>query len=187
MTEEIVIPVTFLQAVRGVTKDISIAVKTVCKSCNNEGKDVVYRPTPCKYCKGTGLQSISTGRYLMRAKCNFCKGTRYAITNPCAVCGGQGRIIERKRITINIPIGVEDGDKISIQHPNENRPISIKFNVDSSDYFERDNYDIHSNAEVLLTQALLGGIVVIKGIYGDITMKIPPGLVLSVNLNNKKN
>lgn len=77
-------------------------------------------------------------------------------------------------------IGVEDGQ--TVRMPVGNKEIFITFRVDKSDYFRRDGPDLHTDAEISLSQAVLGGTVRIEGIYEDHTIQVMERLTVGVNL-----
>ena len=95
------------------------------------------------------------------------------IKHPCRECNGKGQTQQTKNVTINVPAGVEDGYTKRMQVGN--RELYITFRVARSEYFRRDGADIHTDADITLSQAILGGTVTVNGLYEDVTLKIPPG------------
>lgn len=144
-----------------------------------------HKPVKCPYCNGTGMETISTGPFVMRSTCRACRGTRMYIKHPCTECGGKGKTQQRKAVNIIVPAGVEDGQ--TIRRRVGNKELFITFRVTRSDYFRRDGADIHTDADITLAQAILGGSTTIQGLYEDITIKIPPGSSshTRIRLNNK--
>ncbi len=82
-------------------------------------------------------------------------------------------VMERKTVKIPVPAGVDDGQTIRMQ--TGNKELFITFRVAKSDYFRRDGADIHTDADITLSQAILGGTISIGGLYEDLTLKIPSG------------
>lgn len=119
------------------------------------------------------METISNGPFIMRSTCRRCHGTRVLIKNPCKVCHGEGVKQQRKKITITVPPGVDDGQ--SIRTKVSNKELYITFRVARSNYFRRDGSDIHSDVDINLFQAILGGTVNIQGLYENLTVKIPVG------------
>ncbi|XP_074603196.1 dnaJ homolog l(2)tid, mitochondrial-like isoform X2 [Brevipalpus obovatus] len=171
--QEVVLNITFTEAARGAEKEIKITTLDTCPKCSGSRCAGGTRPTRCTYCNGTGMETISTGPFVMRSTCRMCKGTRMYISNPCPTCEGQGVTQQRKAVTVPIPAGVEDGQTLRMQIGN--RELFITFRVAKSDYFRREGADVHSDITISLSQAILGGSTRIQGIYEDITIKIPPG------------
>lgn len=81
--------------------------------------------------------------------------------------------MQRKRITVPVPAGVEDGQTIRL--PIGNKEIFVTFRVEKSRYFRRDGSDVHTDAEISLAQAVLGGTIRVEGVYEDQTIQISPG------------
>jgi DnaJ family protein A protein 3 len=132
-----------------------------------------HKPVRCPYCQGTGMETISTGPFVMRSTCRMCHGTRLHIKNPCRECNGKGSTQQRKTVEIPVPAGVDDGQTIRMQ--TGNKELFITFRVAKSDYFRRDGADIHTDADITLSQAILGGTISIGGLYENVTLKIPSG------------
>lgn len=119
------------------------------------------------------METVSNGPFIMRTTCRKCHGTRVLIKNPCRECHGEGITKQRKKILINVPPGVDDGQSIRMKVGN--KELYITFRVSRSNHFRRDGADIHSDVEVNLFQAILGGSIPIQGLYENLTLKIQPG------------
>jgi DnaJ homolog subfamily A member 3 len=119
------------------------------------------------------METISTGPFVMRSTCRMCHGTRLYNKNPCKECSGKGSTQQRKTIQIPVPAGVEDGQTIRMNAGN--KELYITFRVAKSEYFRRDGADVHTDADISLSQALLGGTVDIQGLFEDVKLKIPAG------------
>ncbi|VVC34427.1 Hypothetical protein CINCED_3A001437 [Cinara cedri] len=171
--EEIVVKITFEQAARGVNKDLSINVVDICPKCRGSRSELGYKAVPCSNCNGTGMETISRGPFLMKSTCRHCQGTRVIIKNPCMECHGKGNTVQNKNVTVPVPAGIEDGQTIRII-VNRNE-IFVTFKVEKSNYFRRDGSDIHTDAKISISQALLGGSIRVRGIYEDHTVAITPG------------
>ncbi|XP_054158150.1 protein tumorous imaginal discs, mitochondrial-like [Oppia nitens] len=171
--QEIQMSLSFKEAAKGCTKEINISVVDTCPKCNGSRCAEDHKPVKCPYCQGTGMETISTGPFVMRSTCRMCKGTRLYIKHPCRDCGGKGTTQQRKKIQIPVPAGVDDGSVKRMQIGN--KELFITFRVSRSDYFRRDGADIHTDTEISLAQAILGGTVNVGGLYEDVTLKIPSG------------
>ncbi|GBN63484.1 Protein tumorous imaginal discs, mitochondrial [Araneus ventricosus] len=110
----------------------------------------------------------------MRSTCRKCHGTKTVVKDPCNVCEGRGTTVQRKKVTVPVPAGVEDGQTVRMSLPNK-KELFIKFKVARSNYFRRDGADIHTDVAISLSQALLGGTMKVKGLYEDLVVKIAPG------------
>ena len=119
------------------------------------------------------METISNGPFIMRTTCRACHGTRVHIKNPCRECHGQGVTQQRKKVQIPVPAGVDDGQSLRMKVGN--KELYINFRVAKSNYFRRDGPDIHSEVEISLAQALLGGTADIQGLYENLSISIPAG------------
>jgi len=171
--QEVSMRLTFTQAARGVNKEIQVNVVDICPKCSGSRTEPGTKAIRCHYCNGSGYETISTGPFIMRSTCRYCNGTRMLIKFPCVECEGKGSSVQRKKVVVRVPPGVEDGQ--TVRMPVGNKELFITFRVDKSDYFRRDGPDVHTDAEVSLAQAVLGGTIRIQGIYEDHTVQIAPG------------
>jgi len=164
---------TFQQAAMGVTKDMYVSVMDNCGTCKGSGSSPGSKPERCPNCNGTGMETVSTGPFMMRSTCRRCSGKGTWNKNPCEDCRGQGQTQQRRKISVPVPAGIEDGQ--TVRMPVGNREVFITFRVEKSDYFTRKGADVHTEAHISLSQAALGGTVRVQGIYEDINLQIPPG------------
>ncbi|CAG7729059.1 unnamed protein product [Allacma fusca] len=171
--QEIIMNLTFQQAARGVNKDVNINVTDTCPKCGGNRCELGTRPVKCEPCNGSGMETIATGPFIMRSTCRHCRGKGQKIQYPCTECDGRGTIIQRKKVTVPVPAGVEDGQ--TVRMPIGKKEIFITFRVETSDYFRRDGSDVHSDTSISISQAILGGSTRVQGIYENLTVDIPPG------------
>jgi len=171
--QEVIMNLTFTQAAVGVNKDIHVNVVDTCPKCRGSRSEPGTKAVKCSYCNGTGMETISTGPFVMRSTCRYCHGTRMYIKFPCTECEGKGSTVQRKKVTVPVPAGVEDGQ--TVRMPVGNKEVFITFRVEKSDYFRRDGADVHTDAEISLSQAVLGGTIRVRGLYEDQTVQITPG------------
>ncbi|CAF0880628.1 unnamed protein product [Adineta steineri] len=170
---QLALDLTFQEAVLGCNKDVNVRIVDVCPSCGGTRCAAGTKPQPCRTCNGTGMETIETGPFFLRATCRTCHGRCETIAKPCYECSGKGKTIQKKFVTIPIPAGVEDGQAMRV-----NLGISevyVTFRVKSSEKFRRDKEDIHSDINITIAQAALGGTVKVPGIYGEHELQIPPG------------
>ncbi|XP_023171506.1 protein tumorous imaginal discs, mitochondrial isoform X2 [Drosophila hydei] len=171
--QELVMDLTFAQAARGINKDVNINVVDECPKCAGTKCEPGTKPGRCQYCNGSGFETISTGPFVMRSTCRYCQGTRQYIKYPCAECEGKGRTVQRRKVTVPVPAGIENGQTVRMQVGS--KELFITFRVERSDYFRRDGADVHTDAPISLSQAVLGGTVRVQGVYEDQWLNIEPG------------
>ncbi|XP_064607714.1 protein tumorous imaginal discs, mitochondrial-like isoform X3 [Liolophura sinensis] len=170
---EIMMDLTFQEAARGVNKEINVNVKDICPKCDGKKAEPGTSSVKCQTCGGTGMETVSTGPFVMRTTCRQCKGARVIIKTPCTECQGKGKLIMRKKVVVPVPAGVEDGQ--TVRMPVGRQEIFITFRVSKSNFFRREGADVHSDVTISLSQAVLGGTTRIPGIYDDILFTIPAG------------
>ncbi|XP_034947713.1 protein tumorous imaginal discs, mitochondrial-like isoform X2 [Chelonus insularis] len=171
--QEVVMNLSFAQAARGVNKEVTLNVVDVCPKCNGSRCELGTKAIKCQQCNGTGMETISTGPFVMRSTCRYCHGSRVYIKYPCLECEGKGQTVQRKNVIVPVPAGVEDGQTIRMAVGN--KEIFVTFRVEKSRYFRRDGADVHTDAEISLAQAALGGTIRVQGVYEDHTIQIRPG------------
>ncbi|CAF3313118.1 unnamed protein product [Rotaria socialis] len=164
---------TFQEAVRGCNKDVNVRIIDTCPTCKGTRCAAGTQPQKCRTCNGTGMETIETGPFFMRATCRACHGRRETISKPCYECSGRGKTAQKKVTTIPIPAGVEDGQTMRVNLGTSE--IFITFRVKTSEKFRRDKEDIHSEINLSIVQAMLGGAVKVPGIHEDHVLQIPPG------------
>jgi DnaJ family protein A protein 3 len=82
--------------------------------------------------------------------------------------------VEKKRIRVHVPAGVEDGQTLRLALP-DGQEVFVNVRVEESKYFRREGFDVHTEADVSLAQAVLGGVIRIQGLYEDLNVRVPPG------------
>ncbi|XP_033742693.1 protein tumorous imaginal discs, mitochondrial-like isoform X2 [Pecten maximus] len=170
---EVMMDLTFLEAVRGCNKQIHLNVTDTCPRCNGRKAEPGSSVDTCPQCNGTGMETINTGPFIMRSTCRRCMGKRTIISKPCFDCQGKGKIILRKKVIVPVPAGVENGQ--TVRMPVGQQEVFITFKVSRSRDFRREGADIHSDVNICISQAVLGGTLKIPGVYEDILLKIPAG------------
>jgi molecular chaperone DnaJ len=185
--------ISFLDAAKGVKKDIHIAPMVECGTCKGNGMKAGAKKSECKGCGGTGQRVTSMGGFHMSATCSACGGAGVAIPrgSSCGTCGGDGAVKERKTVTIEIPGGVEDGMRLRVngegdspltgQAASANKPHSQKgdlyvlIRVAPDSKFKRNGSDILHTATIPLTTAVLGGEIKVPTLDGEVMVKVPTG------------
>ncbi|CAJ0597887.1 unnamed protein product [Cylicocyclus nassatus] len=172
--QEMVMDISFEEAVRGAQKNVFVNVVEDCPRCKGTQVEPGYKKVSCPYCNGTGMISQRLqGGFFYQATCNRCGGSGHYNKNPCQECEGHGQSVQRRQVSFNVPAGTSDKDRVRFQ-VGKNQ-IYMMFNVAPSLKFRRDKDDIHCDVEISIAQAVLGGTVKVPGIMEDIYVHIPPG------------
>lgn len=168
--QEVIVRLSFSQAARGTNKDINVNVVDNCPKCRGSRCEPGTKPVHCTYCDGTGFESMTRGPFIMRSTCRYCEGHRMYIKYKCDECEGKGSTVQRKKVTVPVPAGVEDGQTVRMMVGR--KELFVTFRVEKSNYFKRDGADVHTEATISLAQAVLGGTIRIQGLYEDHTLQV---------------
>jgi molecular chaperone DnaJ len=117
----------------------------------------------------------------LQQACPRCRGTGKIIKNPCATCHGQGRVRRTKKLSVKIPAGVDNGDRIRLSGEGEAGrnggpagDLYVEVHVRPHDIFEREGEHLSCEVPVSFVTAALGGTVVVPTLDGQVSLKIPP-------------
>ena len=177
---------TFEEACFGTEKEIELNIKEDCAKCHGTGAKPGTQPQTCSKCGGKG-QVVFTQQSLFGVvrnvqACPDCHGTGKIIKDRCPDCGGSGYISRRKKISVSIPAGIDNGQSIRIRDKGEpginggpRGDLLVQVIVGRHPIFQRQDYDIYSTAPITFAQAALGAEVRIKTIDGDVMYTVKPG------------
>jgi len=177
------IRLSFEEAIYGCEKDIKLEVNDKCDECNGKGG---FNEETCPSCHGSGTvtseQRTMFGTFMSKTTCSKCNGLGKSFKKTCSNCHGNGRVISNKTITVNIPSGVDNGNRLRLSGKGEaginggpNGDLYLEFVVDSHNFYERDGNDIYLVVPITITEAVLGCKKEIPTIYGNIKLTIPSG------------
>lgn len=173
-TPEFVMELSFMQAAKGVNKEITVNIDDDCPRCDGKAFEPGTKVSHCHYCNGTGMESINTGPFMMRSACRRCSGRGFIIITPCIMCRGSGQTKQKQTVMVPVPAGIADGQTVKV--PVGKKYMYITFRVQKSPVFRRDGADIHSDVMISIAQAILGGTARAQGLYSTIDIAIPPGI-----------
>ena len=177
---------TFEEACFGTEKEIELNIIEDCEKCHGTGAKPGTQPETCSKCGGKG-QVVFTQQSLFGVvrnvqACPDCHGTGKIIKDRCSDCGGSGYISRRKKISVSIPAGIDNGQSIRIRDKGEpginggpRGDLLVQVIVGRHPIFQRQDYDIYSTAPITFAQAALGAEVRIKTIDGDVMYTVKPG------------
>ncbi|OCF33359.1 chaperone DnaJ [Kwoniella heveanensis BCC8398] len=176
---------SFLEACNGSKRKIVITPVVDCKPCTGSGLKPGEKKTQCSTCRGTGQQTFQVQGMLMASTCQACGGAGSTIPrgSRCGECDGVGRVKEKKEVDVDIPAGVEDGMMIRIPGSGD-MPLSasgppgdllVRVSVKPSAVFRRQGTNLYHDAKVPLHIALLGGVIRIPTLEGDVDVKVKGG------------
>jgi molecular chaperone DnaJ len=168
-------------------RDVDVEVARRCDACGGGGSASSGGPARCQTCGGAGqVQRVvrsAFGQIATARPCPDCAGTGEEIRDPCAECGGEGRRMERRTLTVEIPAGVEDGDRLRVAGAGESGrrgagegDLYVQVHVPAHEIFARDGRDISCDVTVPFVNAALGATLEVPALDGkNIEVDLPAG------------
>ncbi|MBQ5440479.1 MAG: molecular chaperone DnaJ [Clostridia bacterium] len=183
---ETVCSISFEEAAKGCKKTISYARIENCDVCDGSGARKGSSPKTCSACGGTGHVTVNSrtpfGVVQTSRACDNCNGKGRVIDDPCPRCDGKGRIRKKKEEEINIPAGIDDGQRLSMSsrgnagiNHGPAGDLYITVNVRPHAMFERKGNDVYCELPITFVQACLGAEVVVPTLDGKVTYTIREG------------
>ncbi len=167
-------------AVRGTTVKISYPTTVICSSCDGSGAKSGSRPTSCPSCAGQGQVRIQQGFFSVQQTCPRCHGRGQIITDPCGACHGEGRVQENKTLSVKVPAGVDEGDRIRLTGEGEAGEnggpagdLYVQIHIRPHPIFQRKDNDLYCEVPISFTTAALGGELEVPTLDGNVKLKIP--------------
>ena len=181
-----IVKIKFEEAVFGCEKEIDITLKDECPTCGGSGARPGTNSSTCSKCGGKGkvmyTQQSLFGMMQQVQTCPDCNGSGKIITDKCPECHGHGYVSNRKRISVSIPAGINDGQSVRIQGKGEpgtnggpRGDLLVQVSVQRHPIFQRRDMDLFSTAPITYAQAALGAKVLISTIDGDVLYEVKPG------------
>ena len=168
-------------AARGAEVKIRIPTMDECETCKGTGAKPGTSPKQCATCHGRGEVRVSQGFFSIQQTCPTCHGTGKVVSDPCAACHGAGRIKKSKTLSVKIPAGVDQDDRIRLTGEGEaglnggpHGDLYVVVNLKQHAVFQRDGADLHCEMPISFATAALGGELEIPTLEGHATIQIPP-------------
>lgn len=172
---------TLEEAVFGVEKSIRVPTLVNCNTCDGSGAKPGSQPVTCTTCGGVGQVRMQQGFFAVQQTCPNCHGTGKVISDPCDDCHGQGKIQEQKTLSVKIPAGVDNGDRIRLSGEGEAGDLGgppgdlyVQVHVKQHPIFNRDETDLYCDMPISIGMAALGGELEVPTLDGRVKLKIPP-------------
>ena len=168
------------EAARGTETKIRIPTQEECETCHGSGAKPGTEPITCTTCGGHGQVRMQQGFFSLQQTCPKCHGTGKIVPNPCVDCHGTGRVKRNKTLSVRIPAGVDNGDRIRLSGEGEpgvnNGPsgdLYVVIHLKAHAVFQRDHNDLHCEMPISFSTAALGGEIEIPTLEGHAKIKIP--------------
>ncbi len=169
-------------AVKGTTVKIRIPTLERCDACGGSGAKKGSSPKTCSTCGGAGQVRMQQGFFIAQQTCPTCHGKGTVVDDPCDVCHGQGRIKKHKTLSVDVPAGVDSGDRIRLAGEGEAGELGgpagdlyVQVAVKKHPIFERDDANLYCEVPIAFTTAALGGELEVPTLEGKVSLKIPAG------------
>lgn len=173
---------SFMEAINGISKEISFRVQDVCGSCNGNKCKPGTSPCKCPTCNGKGNINYRQGPMVIQMTCEACMGVGTVIKDPCSSCKGTGSAYKTQKETIKVPSGIDNGKNLRLsgkgskgENGGMHGDVIIKISVKPDPYFKREGYDIYTDIPISISQSVLGDTLEVRTVYGPKTINIPAG------------
>jgi molecular chaperone DnaJ len=175
--------INLTEAFTGKTAQVRVPSSVSCETCKGSGAKPGTAPKQCGTCNGAGVVRSQSGFFTVERACPTCQGRGQVISDPCASCGGQGRVTKERTLSVNIPVGVEDGTRIRLAGEGEAGlrggpagDLYIFLSVRPHEFFQRDGADLYCKVPISMATAALGGEIEVPTIDGKkARVSIPEG------------
>jgi molecular chaperone DnaJ len=178
---------TLAQAAAGQEVEVAYDAVVVCEHCRGNGAEPGTPIETCPTCQGAGqVRSVARtpfGQVVRAAVCDRCNGEGKIPTDPCKVCSGRGRRVEQQRVSVAIPAGIDDGQRIQVrgrghagEHGGPVGDLYVQVRVQEDPRFVRSQDDLVTVVDVASPLAALGTTVEVPTLDGDHPLEIPAGI-----------
>ncbi|MFJ4102465.1 molecular chaperone DnaJ [Amycolatopsis japonica] len=174
--------IDFAEAVKGATLPLRLSSPATCSTCGGNGAKPGTSPRTCATCQGSGLVSRSQGAFAFSEPCRDCRGRGKIIDDPCPECAGEGVSTRTRTLTVRIPPGVADDQRIRLAGQGEPgrggaQPgdLYVRVHVAPHTLFGRKDLDLTITVPVSFTELALGGTITVPTLEGKVSLKVPQG------------
>lgn len=183
---EFSITIPFSDAISGQEREIEFLTLVRCTHCDGTGAEKGGKLITCETCSGTGQVTRSAqsffGTMQQTVLCPTCHGSGKVPEKPCHICKGEGRVREKKKVKVNIPAGIQDGQSLRIRGEGEAGrqgaaagDLYLLIHLEPDVRFQRDGDDIRSEKTISLADAALGTEADVDTVQGFVKLSIPAG------------
>ncbi|WP_018247800.1 molecular chaperone DnaJ [Orenia marismortui] len=180
------ISISFEEAAFGVEKELTIPRTEDCDKCNGTGAKSSSDVETCAKCNGSGeirfRQNTPFGQVMQTQTCDRCHGSGKFVKNPCSKCDGKGKVKKRRKVSVNIPAGVDDGMTLRVRGEGEAGvnggpagDLQVVVNVKAHKIFKRRGNDVLCEVPISFVQATLGDEIQVPTLDGKVKFSIPEG------------
>lgn len=168
------------EAVAGTEQKLRIPTQLTCSTCHGSGAKPGTSPQTCSRCGGAGQVRMTQGFFSIQQACPSCRGTGKVIPEPCSPCHGSGRVQDYKTLSVKIPSGVDNGDRIRLSNEGEAGvnggppgDLYVQITVKQHPIFTREDNHLSCEVPISIVTAALGGELEVPTLDGKVLLKIP--------------
>ena len=178
--------ISFMEACKGSSKDISVSCLEECPECKGTGASAGSSVKTCPDCNGRGVVTVQQrsmfGMMQSQRPCTKCAGKGKIIEKPCPKCSGSGRTTQTKVISVKVPAGVDNGITLNVRgkggaglNGGISGDLKVRISVKNDPVFKRDDDDILIDFPITYMQAVCGTEIEVPTIDGMVSYKVPAG------------
>jgi len=171
---QVILDITLLEAAKGIKRSVAVQREDHCEPCGGTGAKAGTRPANCKRCGGQGVVIQKQGFFQVQTTCRSCSGQGVVITDPCPTCRGNGRVSSKRTIEVEIPPGVDTGDRIRFSGLGDagdpagpRGDLEFALRVKEHSFFQREGQHLICKWPVTFSQAALGATIEITTLVGQ--------------------
>jgi molecular chaperone DnaJ len=180
------VEIELVDAAQGVTREVPFEVAVMCEHCDGSGAEPGSPVSACTTCGGAGrLQQVTRsvfGEFVRTQACPDCAGSGRRIEQPCLECRGGGRVVEERTLSVEIPPGIHDGQRIRLSGEGHAGVLGaaagdvfVEVRIRPDERFVREGDDVYTTVGVTITQAALGATITIPTLEGEEELELEPG------------
>jgi len=181
------VDVDLVDVIFGVTKTFDLDTAVLCETCEGSCCSPGTSPRPCDICGGSGVLQRTVrsvlGNMVTQSPCGSCRGFGTVIDSPCPTCAGQGRVRATRSLSVDVPGGIETGQRIHLPGQGEighgggpAGDLYLEFTIRGDTIFSRSGDDIIATLEVDMVDAILGTEVTLQALDGEVNVAVKPGV-----------
>jgi molecular chaperone DnaJ len=180
------VEISLVDAAHGTTASVPFEIAVACRVCGGDGVEPGTTPIRCDRCEGTGrLHQVSRsvfGEFVRTQSCPVCSGRGVIVEHPCRECDGAGRVLDRRTLSVEVPAGIHDGQRIRLSGEGHagagggrSGDVYVLVRVEPDPRFVREGNDIYAQVDVTIVEAALGTSKQVETLDGPVDVELEPG------------